>query len=103
MDVDFIFIGYCKKENHDKIWGILSLEKLSDGRLSYNKPVYIFWGGRGKSLGFKDARMSYDLTKKSIAKENKGYKQINKDKLYQIWPNFNDTLNQRFMLHVLTR
>ena len=100
MDVAFIFIGYCKRENHDKVWGILSLETL---RSYTNKPVYIFWGGRGKSLAFKEDKMNYALTKLSLAKEKKGYKEIDKDELYRIWPDFDDTLNQRFMLHVLSK
>lgn len=102
MDVNFIWIGYNKQDNHDKVWGVLTLEKFSPiYHMNLNKPVYIFWGGRGKSLAFKEDRMTYSITKLSASKEKRGYKEINETKLRELWPDFDETLNQRLMLHIL--
>lgn len=38
------WVGWNNSENHDKIWGYLS---MNDGR------YYCFWGRRGKQLSFK--------------------------------------------------
>ena len=107
MDVNFIWIGYYKKDNHDKVWGIMSLNETTKGKdlysIRYNIPVHVFWGGRGKSIAFKADTMSPTLAGLTSSKERKGYRQINEAKLRQIWPDFDNTLKQRLTLHILSQ
>ena len=43
--MNFQFIGWCKHENHDKVWVLIQLGET-------NK-IAAIWGRRGKKLQFK--------------------------------------------------
>lgn len=106
--MNYIFIGWYKKDNSDKVWGVIEL----------HKNAYVtFWGRRGKKLQTKiiktttifDPYGTYgsidpygggyhygdyvinDLIKK---KEDKGYSKINKSKLDTVYPEFESDLEK---------
>jgi len=102
MDVNFIWIGYCNRDNHDKVWGILCMNNFSGG-VPHGTPVHIFWGGRGKSLSFKSDKMNFPLHKLIDTKEGKGYRRISATDLRSMCTDFDDTLKQRLTLHILSQ
>jgi hypothetical protein len=48
MSYHFGFLGWCRSNGHDKIWGWVENEDSGP-----NAVVVNFWGGRGNSLTFK--------------------------------------------------
>jgi hypothetical protein len=100
-NVGLIWSGWNTEGNSDKVWGV-----FKHGGNVYNIPsgtkVYIFWGARGKSMMFKEDTWHYDVQHLISKKQNKGYKEINYHKLLTIWPDFEETLSERFTLFILS-
>ena len=114
MNVDLIWAGWNTTGTSDKVWGVIKqggapVNQTSAFR-SYYKPlgiaegtkIYIFWGARGKSMSFKEDTMTYSVVNLKTSKEKKGYKEIDYKKLLEIWPDFEDTLSQRFTFFLLS-
>ncbi len=74
--MDIQFLGWCKNEKSDKVWGIV---KKDDG-------LYVtFWGRRGAKLQKKMIEMdSYDTNKLIQSKVKKGYLEIPKDDMEEV-------------------
>lgn len=107
-DIEFKFIGWCKEDNHDKVWGYFL--RPTEVKQSVWGPYptkdmgwncCIFWGRRGKSMQFKADITGYDLSKIVCTKLNKGYDQISDIKLHEIWPTFNDEAKLKLTFEVL--
>lgn len=82
----FDHIGWCKQDNHDKVWGII--------RLQDNNCV-TFWGRRGAKLQTKVVRASwYDAETLFSKKLNKGYKEIKEWELDEVYPEFRQDLEK---------
>jgi predicted DNA-binding WGR domain protein len=89
----FSFIGWCKEENHDKVWGAIEL-----GTTKY----VTFWGRRGKKLQAKSITISgYELSKMIRQKTSKGYVGVDKDNLDKVYPEFEKDLEQTAMWSML--
>jgi predicted DNA-binding WGR domain protein len=74
------FIGWCKQDNHDKVWGI---GKRDDG------DFMTFWGRRGNKLQTNNKSMGdYEAMKLVNTKRKKGYQEFSKDELDLIHENF---------------
>jgi predicted DNA-binding WGR domain protein len=88
----FKFIGHCynPSENHDKVWGAIYL----DAPDAYPCRVLTVWGRRGKKLSTKMVTNGNDLSKLIRAKENKGYREISKNRLDEVYPEFEDDLEK---------
>lgn len=104
---EFGFIGWCKKDNHDKIWGYFlrpTPESVNKHYISkqYGWNCCVFWGRRGKSLQFKADTTGYQLQKLTSAKCNKDYVSITEHKLYKIWPSFTEEMESKLMMDVLS-
>ena len=82
----YIHIGWCKEDKHDKVWGIIRL---------HDEDCVTFWGRRGAKLQTKLIKASdytaYELFRK---KRNKGYKEIHKDELDKVYPEFQTDLEK---------
>ncbi len=82
----FEHIGWCKEDNHDKVWGIIRL---------HDNDCVTFWGRRGAKLQTKMIKASYweadDLFRK---KRNKGYKEIEEYQLEDVYPEFRQDLEK---------
>jgi predicted DNA-binding WGR domain protein len=91
--MNFSFIGWCKEENHDKVWGAIEL-----GTARY----VTFWGRRGKKLQTKSLGVSsYELRKLINQKTAKGYISVDKNNLDRVYPEFEKDLEQTAMWSML--
>jgi len=103
---EFGFIGYCCEDNHDKVWGYFyrPTNKV-DGSWwptkGYGWNCCIFWGRRGKTMQFKADVTGPVLDKLVRAKRNKGYNEIESDKLNEIWPTFEADASMKLTFEVL--
>jgi predicted DNA-binding WGR domain protein len=95
--MNFKFIGWCNTDNHDKIWGLVTLrEGLSEGA------YLIFWGRRGKKLQtkiHKDA--SWGIWDKINSKRERGYVDIKIDEISKDYPDFEHELNKKVVWAML--
>jgi hypothetical protein len=94
--MEFKFIGHCRdlRENHDKVWGVIYLQDPAE---IYNAKCLVFWGRRGKKLSTKVDHESYTLTKLVRAKQDKGYKEVNVQRLHEVYPEFQTDLEKTAM------
>lgn len=88
----YIYIGWCKKDNHDKVWGIILLHKGQNlGLDSY----VTFWGRRGAKLQTKMWEGTpWDASKLFDKKEAGGYRVIDPDHLEKVYPEFEQDLQK---------
>jgi hypothetical protein len=106
--MEYRFIGHCHdaKENHDKVWGVIYLEDAASsyepgfGNLASRK-VLTFWGRRGKKLQTKLAQDNWDLVKLIDSKRRKEYTEIRKDRLDEVYPEFQADLEKTAMWALL--
>jgi len=100
MNVKLVWGGWNTEGSSDKVWGVVQTCDPKR-KTKQNDKVYVFWGARGKSMQFKNDEWNWELQSLTGKKERKGYKQIDYDKLLKIWPNFEETLNQKLTMHIL--
>ncbi len=82
-------IGWCKEDNHDKVWVCIQLNGDRWGG-SYAT----IWGRRGKKLQHKviDHSSEWDMEKLIDSKRKKGYNTIDRDELGKVYPEFENDL-----------
>ena len=90
------FIGWCRDEekNQDKVWIVID---LSEGDINWvkNRPYATVWGRRGKTLQHKIVHASaYDMHRLIDKKIDKGYKRVDKTDLDNVYPEFEQDLEQ---------
>lgn len=103
MNIKYHFIGWCKEGNHDKVWGIIQLtnnENPNHGWFNYNDFVTV-WGRRGKALQTKIYKnvTKYDMDQLAHKKMHKSkpeecYQKVNKNKLDDVYPEFEKDLEE---------
>jgi hypothetical protein len=96
MSVNYVYIGWCHEDSHDKVWGVI---KLSPGvHDSWERGNYVtFWGRRGRKLSTKIYADEYgwELTDLFNKKVNKGgYKEVDLEKLNEVYPEFEADLKK---------
>lgn len=91
----FKFIGWCNEDGHDKVWGVIFLEKPENNNSwgSYARCV-TFWGRRGKKLQTKQSIDNYDTHKLIQEKKRKGYEEVDVKKLNEVYPEFESDLEK---------
>jgi len=95
------WVGRCKYDQHDKIWGWFFNNPESKDN-AVQTTCHVFWARTGKSVSFKTHSFNKWEMKRLISnKESKGYVSISVDELEKLWPSFFDDLENRFVLHVL--
>ena len=102
--MNYKFIGHCYDpiENHDKVWGVIFLEK--PGSTFYGGSgvkCVSFWGRRGKKLQTKNVNDDWDLQKLIRAKEKKGYQEVDVNKLNEVYPDFERDLSKTAVWAIL--
>lgn len=98
----FEHIGWQKNEktNTDKVWGIILLQDntmdFGEPRYKYTNNKYIsFWGRRGAKLQTKMFDGSaWDAREMFHKKTNSGYKEVDKDLLDEVYPEFQQDLEK---------
>ena len=91
MKPDYFWIGWCHEDNHDKVWGIIKING-DDWEGNYVS----FWGRRGKKLQTKiyEKSYQYDMERLYEKKEDKGYQEIDFEKLNTVYPDFEKDLEK---------
>jgi len=95
--INYKFIGWCNEDNHDKVWGVIYLEKQPIGaRVWGNQSVKCvsFWGRRGKKLQTKMVFDDWELEKLIRSKTKKGYQEVDTSKLNEVYPEFEEDLSK---------
>lgn len=92
--IHYKFIGWCHEDNHDKVWGVIYLEKPGNGWSYSNSKCVSFWGRRGKKLQTKMVVDDYELEKLIRSKTRKGYQEVNSNKLNEVYPEFEEDLGK---------
>lgn len=91
----YVHIGWCKDEktNADKVWGAICLQE-PNGWNTDGKFV-TFWGRRGKKLSTKIVEDgNYGVNKLFSKKLDKGYKEVDKNGLDAVYPEFEQDLEK---------
>jgi len=96
--MEYTHIGWCKEDNHDKVWGAILLQEDVEVSPAWpfktNKYV-TFWGRRGAKLQTKLVNgSSYDISEMFRKKVNKGYTEVEQDELYEVYPEFQQDLEK---------
>ena len=87
--MEFEYIGWCHSGTSDKVWlGI-----------KVNNAYYAVWGRRGKALGFK--KHSFYSLNPVIRSKRREYTAVSKEKLYEIFPDFDNIVQQRLVFCLL--
>lgn len=95
--LNYKFIGWCNEEGHDKVWGVIFLEKPTNGWSYSNAKCVSFWGRRGKKLQTKMVVDDWELEKLIRSKTKKGYQTVDTNKLNDVYPEFEDDLSKTAM------
>lgn len=94
--INYKFIGWCNEDNHDKVWGVIYLEKPPSITVWGNQSVKCvsFWGRRGKKLQTKMVFDDWELEKLIRSKTKKGYQEVDTNKLNEVYPEFEQDLSK---------
>ena len=95
--INYKFIGWCREDNHDKVWGVIYLEKQPIGARVWgnqNVKCVSFWGRRGKKLQTKMVFDDWELEKLIRSKTKKGYQEVDTNKLNEVYPEFEQDLSK---------
>jgi hypothetical protein len=96
----FEHIGWMKEGNSDKVWGMILFEKAE----RYWQPCkYVsFWGRRGAKLQTKIVECTeYEAQKMFDKKIDKGYNEVKKHQLDEVYPEFQSDLEKTAMWSIL--
>jgi hypothetical protein len=92
--MNYQHIGWCKDGTHDKVWGIICLQEPTTSYRGDGKFV-TFWGRRGKKLQTKTVETGHYEVKKMFDKKlDKGYQEVDKRRLDEVYPEFEQDLEQ---------
>jgi hypothetical protein len=83
--MNYKFIGWCRADNHDKVWGVIALH--SDSYVT-------FWGRRGAKLQTKISNDLWAVNDLIYKKQLKGYKSIQRDEIDTVYPEFQADLEK---------
>ena len=92
--MNYAHIGWMKEGNSDKVWGIIELYAPTN-RWSTDGKYVSFWGRRGASLQTKIIEGGvYEVQHAFNKKLNKGYKEVDKNHLDEVYPEFQSDLEK---------
>lgn len=108
---DVRWVGRCQFDRSDKIWGwfiyndpTVAPFDMSRTAWSAHRPsyAYTFWGPTGKTLQFKKHPYhQWELDKLVRKKKERNYNEISVPNLTSLWDNLFDTINDKFIFHLL--
>lgn len=103
-NLNYVFIGSLvnHQTNSDKIWTVIELVPPVG---YYGQGTYVTcWGRRGSKYQTKVVKATtYQIRDMYNAKIDKGYGRVNRDKLDEIYPNFEKDLETTAFWTVLTK
>jgi predicted DNA-binding WGR domain protein len=90
MNINYRYIGWCSKDNSDKVWVCIQLS----GDRWYGKYLTV-WGRRGKQLQSNIVETTnHEMDRLARSKDVKGYREIPEDKLHEVYPEFEQDLEK---------
>lgn len=96
------WVGHCQFDNSDKIWGWFFYNDPTVQQQGTAKTAYAFWSRTGKTPSFKrHAYSSWTTSKLVKEKVDRKYKEINIEKLVEMWPSFYEDIDNRFVFYML--
>ena len=107
MDINYKYIGWCHKDNHDKVWGVIDLGQAEPSDEhdfgGWQRKYVTFWGRRGKRLQTKVSVEHYNIVDNLIDKKrDKGYVRVDRNHLDTVYPEFQADLEKTAVWAVLT-
>jgi hypothetical protein len=97
-----MYVGWCKDDTHDKVWGVISLSDSSTLRRWDESKFVIFWGRRGKTLRTKiETTTVYQVRQAFENKLDKGYREIKVSDLDTVYPEFHTDLEKSTIISIL--
>lgn len=91
--MEFVWIGWCREDNSDKIWAVCALEFTKSPHRGRHITKYAtIWGRRSKTLQCKVFEGGPD--KKIREKRLKGYNQVQFTDLSTVYPEFQEDLEK---------
>jgi len=89
----YAHIGWCREGASDKVWGAICLQEPEN---YYSSGKYVtFWGRRGTKLQTKIVEgTEFKISEMFQKKVNKGYKQVYKQDLDDVYPEFQQDLEK---------
>lgn len=92
----YAHIGWCKEGNHDKVWGVILLSEVRPDMSWHQEFDYVtFWGRRGAKLQTKLWKgRPFDASEMFYKKKNKGYKEVQRNELDEVYPEFQQDLEK---------
>lgn len=93
---NYKFIGWSTENGSDKVWGVIFLENPAPyPNFTYsNVKCVTFWGKRGKKFQSKLSYDDYKMMKLISDKIDKGYQQVDKNHLDNVYPEFEKDLDK---------
>lgn len=100
--MNVMYVGWCKDDTHDKVWGVISLSDSSTLRRWDESKFVIFWGRRGKTLRTKiETTTVYQVRQAFENKLDKGYREIKVSDLDTVYPEFHTDLEKSTIISIL--
>jgi hypothetical protein len=101
-NIQILYASWCNEKGSDKVWGYFY---VGDGAITasfvWDKPVFVFWGARGKALQLKEHAMSRDLVTLKRSKQRKGYEEITTADFLDLCPNFYQEVDNKLTFAIL--
>lgn len=101
-NIHVLYASWCNANRSDKVWGYFY---VGDGAVTatflWDKPVFVFWGARGKALQFKEHVLSNDLVTLKHSKQRKGYDPIGNAEFLDLCPNFYEEVDNKLTFVIL--
>ena len=86
-------IGWMQEGKSDKVWGMILLQ--DSGNWNSDNKYVSFWGRRGAKLQTKIVECNrYDAITMFQKKRNKGYQEVDKNRLDEVYPEFQSDLEK---------
>jgi predicted DNA-binding WGR domain protein len=105
MQIDYRYIGWCREDNHDKVWAAIMLQCDEEcRRYGYGQAKWVtVWGRRGKKLQHKVFENDISALDRVVeSKHRKGYTGVNRSELDRVYPEFQEDLEKTTVWALLT-
>jgi hypothetical protein len=88
-------IGWMQEGKSDKVWGMIMLQGSGDMWGWSNNKYVSFWGRRGAKLQTKIVECSASEARGMFRKKlDKGYQDVDKNRLDEVYPEFQSDLEK---------
>jgi hypothetical protein len=101
-NIHLLYASWCNTKGSDKVWGYFY---VGDGAIGasflWDRPVFVFWGARGKALQLKEHVLGDELVTLKRSKQRKGYDQIPDADFHMLCPNFYSQVEEKLTFAIL--